>query len=34
MNFCHVKETGKDKKQWMVLINPALREFTIARGDE
>lgn len=33
MNFCHVKEVGKDKKQWMVLINPALIEFTIAREE-
>lgn len=33
MNFCHIKEVGKDKKQWMVLINPALREFTIARDE-
>lgn len=33
MNFCHIKEIGKDKKQWMVLINPALREFTISRDE-
>lgn len=33
MNFCHIKETGKDKKSWQVLINPALRQFTIQRGD-
>jgi hypothetical protein len=33
MNFCHVKEIGKDKKSWQVLINPALRNFTIAMGD-
>lgn len=33
MNFCHIKEVGKDKKQWMVLINPALREFTISRDE-
>ena len=33
MNVCHVKETGKDKKAWQVLINPALRNFTIQNGD-
>lgn len=33
MNFCHIKETGKDKKQWQVLINPALRQFTIQKGE-
>lgn len=33
MNFCHVKEIGKDKKSWQVLINPALRNFTISIGD-
>lgn len=33
MNFCHVKEEGKDKKKWYVLINPALKEFVI-KGDE
>lgn len=33
MNFCHIKEIGKDKKQWMVLINPALRDFTISRDE-
>lgn len=33
MNFCHIKEVGKDKKQWMILINPALREFTISRDE-
>lgn len=33
MNFCHIKETGKDKKQWQVLINPALRDFTISKGE-
>lgn len=33
MNFCHIKETGKDKKQWMVLINPALRDFLIAKEE-
>lgn len=33
MNFCHIKETGKDKKQWQVMINPALRDFVIQKGD-
>lgn len=33
MNFCHIKEIGKDKKTWQVLINPALRNFTISMGD-
>lgn len=33
MNFCHVKENGKDKKQWQVLINPALRTYTIPSGE-
>ncbi|MNQ73560.1 hypothetical protein D3C85_882960 [compost metagenome] len=33
MNFCHIKETGKDKKLWMVLINPALRDFTISKAE-
>lgn len=33
MNFCHLKETGKDKKQWLVLINPALKDFVISRED-
>lgn len=33
MNFCHLKEIGKDKKSWQVLINPALRNFTISMGD-
>lgn len=33
MNFCHVKDTGKDKKQWQVLINPALKNFTISAGE-
>jgi len=33
MNFCHIKETGKDKKHWQVLINPALKTFTISLGD-
>jgi len=33
MNFCHIKETGKDKKNWQVLINPALRHFTIQKGE-
>ena len=33
MNFCHIKETGKDKKQWQVMINPALRDFIIQRGE-
>lgn len=29
MNFCHVKEGGKDKKKWPVLINPMLRDFVV-----
>lgn len=33
MNFCHIKEVGKDKKQWMVLINPALRDFVLAKEE-
>lgn len=33
MNFCHIKEVGKDKKQWQVLINPAMATFTIAKGE-
>lgn len=33
MNFCHVKETGRDKKNWQVLINPALRDFLISRSE-
>ena len=33
MNFCHVKEGGKDKKKWHVLINPALRDFVIKEGE-
>ena len=33
MNFCHIKEDGKDKKKWNVLINPALKDFVI-KGDE
>lgn len=33
MNFCHIKETGKDKKQWQVLINPAMATFTVSRGE-
>ncbi len=33
MNFCHIKETGKDKKQWQVLINPAMQDFTISRSE-
>lgn len=33
MNFCHLKEDGLDKKKWHVLINPALRDFTIAVGE-
>lgn len=33
MNFCHIKETGKDKKQWQVMINPALRDFVIQKGE-
>lgn len=33
MNFCHVKEGGKDKKKWHVMINPALRDFVIKEGE-
>lgn len=33
MNFCHVKETGRDKKSWIVLINPALADFKIEAGE-
>lgn len=33
MNFCHLKEGGKDKKHWQVLINPALKDFTVAKED-
>lgn len=33
MNFCHVKESGKDKKKWPVLINPMLRDFVV-KGEE
>lgn len=33
MNFCHVKEGGKDKKKWHVLINPALRDFVIKEAE-
>lgn len=33
MNFCHIKETGKDKKSWQVLINPALKSYTISKGE-
>lgn len=33
MNFCHVKDTGKDKKHWQVLINPALKTFTVSKGE-
>lgn len=33
MNFCHIKETGKDKKSWQVLINPALKGYTISKGE-
>lgn len=33
MNFCHLKEVGKDKKNWMVLINPALRDYLIVKEE-
>lgn len=33
MNCCHLKEIGKDKKQWQVMINPELRDFPISKEE-